>query len=177
MRLTATIRERRSLLFPLALISTALVISSPVCAQDSAGVALGATLRVRTNASEQWQYGAFAGVAADTLLLRLAHDSPTRRFPLPSLGDIEVREHDAGKQRTNTILGAVLGAAGGALFLHLSIQHCEAHDHHTAGPPCAIASGALPLFIIVGGGTGGAAGASWPVNHWRPVAIIPARSR
>jgi hypothetical protein len=153
---------------------TAIVVFCPFAlrAQDSTTVPLGAQLRVRLDSVGPWQQGKFGGVVSDTLLLRARSSSPLRRFPLVSLQEIDMRERDGAKRRSNAVLGVILGVAGGALVLHLGIRRCEAHDHNSEGPPCGIAYAALPLFTIAGAGVGGIIGAAWPAHRWRQVSVI-----
>lgn len=156
----------------LAVLASALVLTTPARAQDGTTVPLGARLRVRVDSATVWQQGTFAGVAFDTLLLRPGRDQAVKRIFMGSLREIELRERDPRLRASNTVLGFILGAGTGVLVLHLGVRRCEARHPHTDGPPCAIAYVDAPFFALIGAGVGGVVGNALPANRWRRVAIM-----
>lgn len=148
------------------------VVASTATAQDTAAVPIGARLRVRPAVRAPWVYGRFSGVAADSLILGAASDPASRRYPLRSLAAIEVYQRNEGRRSAHAARGALLGAIASVVILYAAVQHCEATDRHSEGPPCGIAYAGLPIVLIEGAGIGGVVGAAWPVRHWRPVRLI-----
>jgi hypothetical protein len=140
--------------------------------QDTASVAVGAPLRVRTDVAGSWRYGAFGGVRDDSLVLLTQRGTLTRQYALSAISAVELSYVPPGARSKHAGNGAVVGALAGALLLHLAVQHCERTSHHSEGPGCGIGYVGLP-FWIGGGAVGGAfIGTAWPVRRWRRVAVI-----
>jgi hypothetical protein len=161
---------RRAILESVLLVMC-LSASSRLSAQDTASVAIGAPLRVRTDTTGKWHYGRFGGVAGDSLLLVRGHKQPDK-YQVSTLGRVELRYSPPGARSKHIANGAVAGALGGVLLLHLAVRHCEATSHHSEGPPCAIGYAGLPVGIGVGALAGAFVGAAWPTRAWRRVAVI-----
>lgn len=143
----------------------------PAGAQDSTTVAIGATVRVRLADEVEWQRGRFGGMFDDSLVLRSLRGGTSRRLSVAELGEVQLRRNDFAKRKAHAALGVLAGAAGGGIALYLSVRHCEAREHHSEGPPCAIGYAGLPLFAIVGAGVGGIVGAALPASRWEHVVL------
>ena len=148
------------------------VLATGAAGQDTAAVPIGARLRVRATAGAPWAYGQFRGVFADSLTLTTVHDTSARRYPLRSLAGIEVYHRNEGQRSSHALRGVIVGAIASVVVLYAAVQHCEATDRHSEGPPCAIGYAGLPIVLVEGAGIGGVVGAAWPVRHWRPVQFI-----
>jgi hypothetical protein len=149
--------------------------SSNARAQDSVEVAIGARVRLRSDSAARWMYGRFGGVAADSILLHFGRGDTPRRIAVGTVQELDVRQLDRAKRRSNTILGAILGVAGATVAVDLSVRRCERRDPHSDGPPCAVALAFVPIAAVGGAVIGGFGGHAWPAGRWQPVVVLSPR--
>lgn len=153
----------------------AALCSTGARAQDSVEVRPGSRVRLRSDAAAPWQYGRFAGLAADSILLRPERGAAQRRIAIGTLQQVDVRQRDGARHTRNALVGALIGAAGTAVAFDIAMRRCERKNPHSDGPPCAIGWGIVPIYAMGAALIGGFAGRSLPANRWQPVILVPPR--
>ena len=139
--------------------------------QDTASVAVGTRLRLRTDIASAWSYGTFGGLRDDSLVLLTHHGRLARPHALSTLNAVESPYVPHGARSKHAGNGAVAGALAGALLLHLVVRHCERTSHHSDGPPCSIGYVGLPFWAGAGAVAGAFIGTAWPVGRWKRVGV------
>jgi hypothetical protein len=142
------------------------VTAPPASAQRTVALAIGARIRVRSEADSVWRVGRLAGTPPDTVRFQPCETCAVTAYPL-STTLIEV---SAGRQRRSSVtingagFGLLLGASAGFLLAYEATRNC--HDG-----PCGVAYVAVPIGGIAGFFLGATAGSLVRHEDWQPAPI------
>jgi hypothetical protein len=142
------------------------VTAPPASAQRTVALAIGARIRVRSEADSVWRVGRLAGTPPDTIRFQPCETCAVAAYPLSTTA---VEVNAVGRTQSSTVLkgaglGFLLGAGAGFLLAYQSNRNC--HDG-----PCSLAYVAVPIGGFVGLFLGATAGSLIRNEEWQPAPL------
>jgi hypothetical protein len=139
---------------------------APASAQRTVELAVGARIRVRSEADSVWRIGRLAATLPDTIRFQPCETCAVAAYPLSTTA---VEVSSIPRSQTSTVLegaglGFLLGAGAGGLLAYQSNRNC--HDG-----PCGLAYVAVPIGGFVGLFLGAAAGSLIRNEEWHPAPL------